>query len=104
MSWPLASSGFGTFLGPLPLQSGDTGVRSVQTITTATSTAGVVSVVLMKPLAYSTDRSNVWQERDTILQFSSLPRIYDGASLALASMPGAVSATSSWGQVGIAWG
>jgi hypothetical protein len=101
MAWPSASNGFATLLGPLPLATGDTGVRSVQSITTASSTAGVVSLVLLRPLAYSTDRFNTWQEKDTVLQF---PSIYDGATLGLASVVSAVVSTAINGQAGIAWG
>ena len=68
----------------LPLQSGDYGVRSVESVTLSASTltAGNFGVMLCKPLAYQnqiTLRSQ--QELDQILQTSALPEIIDDACL-----------------------
>lgn len=103
VGWPFAASNAGTMLGPMPLQAGDTGVRSVETVTTATSTAGVINVVLIRPLVYLPLTANNWQEKDMVLQIASMPQLYDGASLGVAIQASAASSTTVWGQLGIAW-
>ena len=71
----------------MPLQGGDTGVRSIQSLTLSGGTAytgsGVLAVCLVKPLAdISIPVSGMWSERDLVNQINSLPKIADGACLA----------------------
>lgn len=66
----------------VPLANGDTGVRSVQSFTMASSAGGFVALVMVKPLATMQIR-----EQNTVCEYffmkhkPSLPRIYDGAFL-----------------------
>lgn len=103
VSFPFAASNVGTAL-ELALQAGDTGVRSVETVTTATSTAGAINVVLAKPLVSLPLTQNFYTDKDMILQIASMPRLYDGASLAfLYQYLGTIEARF-WGQLSIGWG
>lgn len=79
-----ASGRYGPFL---PLQGGDTGVQSIQTITLSGGTAytgsGVLAICLVKPLADITiPVTGMWSERDLVNQINSMPKIADGACLA----------------------
>lgn len=92
----------------LPMQAADLGVRSVQQIrfTTAHS-AGVVALVLGKPLAtLPLPAVNVWTERDFLFQLANLERIYDGACLGrLVYEPGALVASTPYvAEIGVGWG
>ncbi len=72
----------------IPLQSGDTGIRSVQSITFASSNGGISALVLCKPLATMTLRENTAAvERDFFIDFPSMPRIQDGAYLNFLALP-----------------
>lgn len=68
----------------LPLQDGDSGVKSVESINVTTApTAGVISVVLAKPLAFSGVNNGQSGAVQATLNTYLVPiRIYDGASLA----------------------
>lgn len=92
----------------IPLASGDTGIRSVQTITlSAASGAGTAALVLCRPITHiPLTIANVQVERDLINQFPSLPRVYDGATLGFLYNTGAATAASStfMGHVDFAWG
>lgn len=84
-TFPAISNPVGTWVGPMPLQAGDIGVKSVETINvSSTGGAGVVNVVLVRPLLFlgqGVGSTNIipafYQE------FMFPPRIYDGASLAM---------------------
>jgi hypothetical protein len=68
----------------MPLASGDTGVRSVQSVAIATgTTTGAVNLVLCRPLGYLPLAGIVStpQERDTVAQINRLPRLYDSSAL-----------------------
>lgn len=106
ITFPAAATVVGSLIGPMPLQVGDLGIRSVEiglNVATAAAT-GILNVVLLKPLAYLPLIANQWNERDLVQQLNALPRIYDTASLALAVLPGAVTALNLWGQLRAAHG
>lgn len=93
----------------LPLESGDTGLRSAQSIqfTTAHATSGTCALVLGKLLAsLPLPAVNVWSERDFMFQIANLPRIYDGACLSfLVYEPGALVASTPFQfELGVGWG
>lgn len=100
-----AANNYGPFL---PLASGDTGIRSVQTITlSAASLAGTAALVLCRPLAtIPITTAAVAAERDLMNQLPSLPRVYDGACLTWLYFAGAATAASTnfFGSVDFAWG
>lgn len=105
LTLPAAATDLHTMVGPLPLQAGDRGVRAISTINVVTApAAGVVNVVLMRPLAFLPLIANQWNERDLVLQMASLPRVFDGASLALAIMASGAVTTTVWGCVKLAYG
>lgn len=106
ITFPAAATNVDSLIGPMPLQVGDKGVKSVEVglnVGTAAS-AGVVSVILIKPLAYLNLFQHTWAELDYVLNMSVFPRVYDGASLALAMWAGTTSATTVMGQIRIAYG
>jgi hypothetical protein len=94
----------------LPLQGGDTGVRTVQSaqFSAAGATAnGCVNLVLCRPLAtIPITTAFVATERDLLSQLPSLPRVRDGAVLGYAIFAGAVitAGTSYQGYIDLAWG
>lgn len=100
-----AANNYGPFL---PLAGGDTGVRSVQTITiSAASGAGTAALVLAKPLlSIPITAASVYAERDLLNQLPSLPQIQDGACLTWIYMAGAATgaSTSFFGHVEQGWG
>jgi hypothetical protein len=73
----------GKYFPFLPLASGDTGIKSVQSIQlSATMTSGSMALVLCKPLtSLPLTTAGVMAERNLMTQLPSLPRIYDGANL-----------------------
>lgn len=79
----------------LPLVVGDLGVRSVTVSNVAVAgTSGVVNLVLLKPIASLSLTANLWNEKDFVLQLSSLPVIGDGASLGIAYLATTTTATN----------
>jgi hypothetical protein len=101
-----AASQFGPFL---PLQGGDTGIRSVQSTqlsvvgTTADST---YNLVLCKPLfSIPINTVGAGVERDFMNQLPSLPRLRDGAVLGFLVFAGAVipAAATYTGNIDVAW-
>lgn len=94
----------------LPLASGDTGVRSVQTVTCTTAytgaTVATAALVLAKPLlSIPIVTLGVAGERNTIFQIPSSVVIPDGACLSWIYFPGAATAssTSIMGHVDFGW-
>jgi len=84
-----------TLRGPwVQLQSGDRGIRSVQSIQFFSSNGGLAALVLVKPLAtiVCTDVMCV-SETDFLIDSPSLPKIYDGAFLSLLCCPAGSAAT-----------
>jgi len=90
----------------LPLQAGDKGVKAISTIN-ASSTGGgsaAVAVSLVKPLVFLPILASYWTERDLVLQMTSLPRIYDGASLGLAYLASTTNVANVFGHLRVAYG
>lgn len=71
--------GFGPFI---PLQSGDTGVKSVERVTFSVPSVGLLAIVLVKPLAtLSVPFNGSHAETDYLLECASAPAIEDDAYL-----------------------
>lgn len=91
----------------LPLASGDSGIRSVQTLTlSAASLAGTAALVLCKPLLdIPLTTASVAVERDLLNQLPSLPKIEDWACLTWIYMAGAATGASSnfYGHLETVW-
>lgn len=92
----------------LPMQVGDKGIRSVESIRFTTAPgSGEVALVLGFPLAVMPIPSqNVYCERDLVFQVPSLPRIYDGATLAFIFCPLNATSTNAYfvGDLEFIWG
>lgn len=88
------------------MATGDSGVRSVQTITVNTaSAAGVIQVVLQRTLVtIPLSLGNVWYERDMVLQGLCLPRVFDGASLSMEQFATGTGGATIWGSIIVAAG
>lgn len=69
--------------GPyLPLAPGDRGVRSVEAVEFITNDVGLISLVLVKPIAETyINEITAFSEKDYIKDSFVIPRIYDGAYL-----------------------
>lgn len=103
-----SGTGAGKFGPFMPLQAGDAGVRSVQTVTISTSyVSGVLNLVLCKPLlTLPITTLGVTAERDLVNQFASMPKVYDGACLAWLMLAGAATPVASplSGHLEFGWG
>jgi len=89
----------------ITLQDGDTGVRSIESVTMLGTDIGLFSLVLVKPLA-----SSVILEitapvlSDYLLQFSTLPEIKDDAFLNFVCLPnGSLAATGLLADLKVVW-
>lgn len=89
-----AANNYGPFL---PLASGDTGIRSVQSVQlSAASGGGTASLCLYKPLAVlPLTTLGVAAERDLMNQLPSLPQVQDGACLTWLLFAGAAVAANT---------
>jgi len=107
-SIPYSGTGAGK-VGPfLPLQGGDAGITSVQSINlSATHTSGCLNLVICKPLlTLPVTTVGVAAERDLVNMLPSMPRVYDGANLQLLMYAGAATPVNSaiYGSLDFAWG
>jgi len=96
----------GTTPGPyIPLQLGDTGVRSVESVTMNGADTGFFALVLVKPLAQIMLRSNdAPYDKDFLLFSSELERIQDDAYLSLLALPmGSLSGIAVRGALKTVW-
>jgi hypothetical protein len=89
---------------PLPLQAGDYGVRSVEsvTITGSTGTAGDFGVTIVRPLSHfpgPTAAQGV--ARDYVGAFAPMPEILTDAALMLAYLANSTNVPQAWAQFGM---
>lgn len=93
--------------GPfIPLQAGDTGVRSIESVQMISGTdVGLFSLVLVKPLAQSMILAiNAPVEVDYFTHFAQLPVIEDDAYLNLIACPlASLAATVMHGDITTVW-
>lgn len=92
-----SGTGAGKFGPFMPLQAGDAGIRSVQSINLSASyLSGVLNLVLAKPLlTLPITTLGVTAERDLVNQIASMPKVYDGACLAWIMLAGAATPVAS---------
>jgi hypothetical protein len=93
--------------GPfIPLQRGDTGVRSIDSVTFLTPDVGLISFVLVDPIENTQIRSiDAPVERVGITDFADMPVIEDDAYLGLICCPsGSLSGASIHGTIQTIWG
>lgn len=101
-----STNNYGPFL---PMASGDTGIRSVQTLTLSAASGSVstAALVIVKPLAtLPLTTLGVAGERDLMNQLPSMPQIKDGACLTWMLFTGAATAASTnfYGYTDLAYG
>jgi hypothetical protein len=96
----------GEFIGPMTLQAGDTGVKSVQTLTLggSTGTAGDFGITLYYILASIPYSANTIEERDQVLQLQNLPELKTDGCLALLTYATTTATGLQSGEVGMAAG
>lgn len=103
-----SGTGAGKYWPFMPLQSGDAGIRSIQSVTiSATYTSWEFSIGLCKPLlTLPITTLGVASERDLMNQVPSLPQIQDGANLVWMIYHGAWTPVNSaiYGHLDFAWG
>lgn len=94
--------GFAPFL---PLQSGDTGVRSIESCTFLSPDIGLIALVLVKPLAQGIIRERTAPvEKDFLIDHAQATRIYDDAYLNHIVCPSAsLSGVRVMGELTTAW-
>jgi hypothetical protein len=85
----------------ISLQAGDSGVRSIQSITMGGSDVGLMSLILVKPLVQTCFREvTVPYEKDFLIPTNDLIRIYDNAFLNFLVLPlGTLAATTLRGDL-----
>lgn len=90
------------FLG---LQSGDTGVRSIESVTMLGADVGLFTLILVKPIAQTTIKEiSAFYEKDYLIYASSLPKIEDDAYLNFICLPqGSLAATVLVGDIKVIW-
>lgn len=87
------------------LQLGDSGVRSIESVTMLGIDTGLFCLVLIKPLAQTCFREiTVPYEKDYLVPTTDLVRIYDDAFLGLLTLPlGTLAATLLRGDLKVIW-
>lgn len=92
-----SGTGSGKYGPFIPLDAGDAGIRSVQSINLSASyVSGVLNLMLCRPLlTLPITTLGVTAERDLVNQFASMPRIYDGACLNWLMLAGAATPVAS---------
>lgn len=87
------------------LQLGDSGVRSIESVTMLGVDTGLFALVLVKPLAQHCFREvTVPYEKDFLVPTTDLVRIYDDAFLGMLTLPlGTLAATVLRGDLKVIW-
>jgi len=83
------------------LQSGDSGVRSIESVTMLGVDVGLFSLILVKPLARTMIREQTAPvEKDYLIESSDLPKIEDDAYLSWLTCPnGSLNAVTLFGDL-----
>lgn len=100
-----ASSSFSPQSPYIPLQDGDSGVRSVESVTMLGADTGFFAIVLVKPLAQTVIRGiDAPYDKDMLLFANELERIQDDAYLSLLCLPkGSLSGVAVRGTTRVIW-
>jgi hypothetical protein len=87
------------------LQSGDTGVRSIESVTMLGGDVGLFALILVKPLLQTGIKEiTAPYEKDMFIHASSLPEVKDDAYLSLLCIPnGTLAATALIGDLKVIW-
>lgn len=89
----------------IPLQAGDSGVRSIESVTMLGADTGFFAIVLVKPIAYTVIRGiDAPYDKDMLLFANELERVYDDAYLSLLALPnGSLSGLAVRGTTRVVW-
>ena len=89
----------------LPLASGSSGIRSIQSVTFSVASGGLLALVLVKPLlTFATREGNTLNEIECVRMRPGAPQVLDGAYLNLICNPaGSVAAGILAGYARFAW-
>jgi hypothetical protein len=89
----------------IPLQDGDQGVRSIQSVTMVGADTGFFALVLVKPIVYTVIRGiDATYDKDFLLFANELEQIEDDAYLSLLAMPnGSLSGVAVRGTFKAVW-
>lgn len=87
------------------LQDGDTGVRSIESVTMLGGDYGLFALVLVKPLLRTAvNEITAPYEKDALVIGGEVPRIYDDAFLGCLALPrGTLAATALVGDIKVVW-
>lgn len=90
----------------VPLQAGDTGIRSLDTVTLVSGTAtGTMNAVIGRMLAVlPITAAGVAIGRDTVMEMMQLPKLYDNSCLSFLFIPNGAGTPTFLGSVQSAWG
>lgn len=89
----------------MPLQEGDSGVRSIESVTMLGADTGLFALVLVKPLLWTQiNEITAPYEKDALVIGGEIPRIYDDAFLSFLALPrGTLAATALVGDIKVVW-
>jgi len=89
----------------IPLQAGDSGVRSVQSVTMNGTDTGFFAIVLVKPLAQTVIRGiDAPYEKDMLIMANELAKVPDDAYLSMLALPnGSLSGLAVRGAIRTIW-
>lgn len=87
------------------LQSGDSGVRSIESVTMLGADVGLFTLILVKPLAQTTIKEiTAPYEKDFLIHAGAIPQIEDDAFLNFVCLPqGSLAATGLIGDIKVIW-
>lgn len=87
------------------LQSGDSGIRSIDSVTMLGADVGLFTLILVKPLAQTTIKEiTAPYEKDFLILSQSVPQIEDDAYLNFLCLPqGTLAATALIGDMKVIW-
>jgi hypothetical protein len=89
----------------IPLQAGDSGVRSVQSVTMNGTDTGFFAIVLVKPLAQTVIRGiDAPYDKDMLIMANELAKVPDDAYLSMLALPnGSLSGLAVRGAIRTIW-
>lgn len=102
-----AGVGVGNFGWAIPLQQGDNGIRSVESVTFLQAGGGIFALVLVYPLGmHYVLEANVPNEKDFFLATGfAMPEVKPGAFLSFLGCPtGSLAAVPIYGLLNFVWG
>jgi hypothetical protein len=87
------------------LQDGDSGIRSIETVTMNAGDVGLFALILVKPLLLTQVlQITVPYEKNSFIQDMTIPRVYDDAFLGLIGLPqGTLATTALQGSLKVIW-